>query len=81
MYSATNNQTQRKIVGEKEIKELNSRIIYSVGHSNYDADKLVTILQSFSIDVVTDARSAPYSKYCPQFNKETIEQVLKNTVR
>lgn len=79
MYSSTNTQTQRKTVGEKDIKELNSRIIYSVGHSNYEADKFITILQSFSIDVVADVRSAPYSKYCPQFNKETIEQLLKNS--
>ena len=79
MYSTTNNQTQRKTVGEKEIEELNSHIIYSVGHSNYEADKFITILQSFSIDVVADVRSVPYSKYCPQFNKETIKQVLKNS--
>jgi len=61
------------------MKDLNGRTIYSVGHSNLEADKFVTILQSFSIDVVVDVRSAPYSKYCPQFNKETIAQVLKSS--
>lgn len=79
MSSTTNIQTQRKTGGEDGVGELNGRIIYSVGHSNHEADKFVTILQGFSIDVVVDVRSAPYSKYCPQFNKETIEQVLKSS--
>lgn len=61
------------------MRDLNGRIIYSVGHSNHEADNFVKILQGFSIDVVVDVRSAPYSKYCPQFNKETIEQVLKSS--
>lgn len=59
--------------------EPTDRIIYSVGHSNYGADKFVEILRGFSIEVVVDVRSAPYSKYCPQFNKETIEQVLRSS--
>jgi len=61
------------------MRDLNGRIIYSVGHSNHEIDEFVKILRGFSIDVVVDVRSAPYSKYCPQFNKETIEQVLKNS--
>jgi len=79
MPSTTNTQTQRKTGGEEGIGVLNGRIIYSIGHSNHKADKFVTILQGFSIDVVADVRSVPYSKYCPQFNKETIEQVLKSS--
>ena len=59
--------------------EQTDRIIYSVGHSNYGADKFAEILRSFSIEVVVDVRSAPYSRYCPQFNKETIEQLLRDS--
>ena len=55
-----------------------SRIIYTIGHSNYDTNQFITILQNYSIDIVVDIRSAPYSKYCPQFNKKTVEQVLNN---
>jgi len=61
------------------MREYTGRSIYTVGHSNHDADEFVRILQGFSIDVVVDVRSAPYSKYCPQFNKEIIEQVLTNS--
>jgi len=61
------------------MREPTGRSIYTVGHSNHEADKFVRILQSFSVDVVVDVRSVPYSKYCPQFNKEIIEQVLTNS--
>lgn len=61
------------------MRESTGKIIYSVGHSNHEADKFVRILQGFSIGIVVDVRSAPYSKYCPQFNKKTIELVLKNS--
>lgn len=61
------------------MREPTGEIIYSVGHSNHEADKFVGILQGFSIDVVVDVRSAPYSKYCPQFNKKTIELLLKTS--
>ena len=56
-----------------------SRVIYTIGHSNYEANQFITILHSYSIDTVVDIRSAPYSKYCPQFNKKTIDQVLNNS--
>lgn len=59
--------------------QTSSQTIYTVGHSNYEADGFVKILHSHSIEVVVDVRSAPYSKYCPQFNKQTIEQVLKSS--
>ena len=55
-----------------------SGIIYTIGHSNYDANQFVTMLHAYSIEIVVDIRSAPYSKYCPQFNKETIVQILNN---
>ncbi len=56
-----------------------SRVIYTIGHSNYDTNQFIKILQSYSIDTVVDIRSAPYSKYCRQFNKKTIDQVLNNS--
>ena len=35
------------------MRDLNGRIIYSVGHSNHEADNFVKILQGFSIDAVS----------------------------
>lgn len=54
------------------------KVIFTVGHSNYEADKFIKILQSHSIKMLIDVRSEPYSKYCPQFNKDVIEQILLN---
>ena len=61
------------------MRESTVEIVYSVGHSNREADEFVRILQSFSIDVIVDVRSAPYSKHCPQFNKEAIDQTLRSS--
>jgi len=60
------------------MSESTGKTVYSVGHSNHEADKFVEILQGFSVGVVVDVRSAPYSRYCPQFNRDVIELVLKN---
>ena len=43
--------------------------IYTIGHSNYSSEKLVTILKKFSIDTVVDVRSFPVSKHNPHFHK------------
>ena len=48
--------------------------IFTVGHSNHDMAAFLQILSDNSIQVVADVRSAPYSKYVPQFNKREIEK-------
>ena len=60
------------------MKNNHNRIIFTVGHSNYEADRFIKILHSHSIKMLIDVRSAPYSKYCTQFNKDLIEQILIN---
>lgn len=60
------------------MSQTSGQIIYTVGHSNHEVDQFIKLLQSYSIDIVVDVRSAPYSRHCPQFNKNTIEQVLSN---
>jgi len=56
----------------------NIHTIYTIGHSNHTIEKFVGLLQQYNIDVVVDIRSAPYSRYSPQFNKETLSVVLQN---
>ena len=51
-----------------------STVYATRGRSNHTAD---TFLQSFDgkqIEVVVNTRSAPYSRYAPQFDREIIEQ-------
>lgn len=51
--------------------------IFTIGHSNSPAAQLVTLLNKYDIQDIVDVRSAPYSKYAPQFNREVFEHTLK----
>ncbi len=48
--------------------------IYSIGHSNVSIEQFVDLLRRTGIDVLIDARSAPYSRYNPQFNRESLQK-------
>jgi uncharacterized protein (DUF488 family) len=50
--------------------------IYSIGHSAHSFEELLRLLTSNRIDVVVDSRSAPYSKFAPQFDREAIQRDL-----
>lgn len=54
-----------------------SKKIFTIGHSNHSIEEFVSLLKNYKIDIVADVRSTPHSKYCPQFNKETLENALK----
>lgn len=51
--------------------------IYTIGHSNVPANKIVALLRQHGIQVLVDVRSSPYSKYVPQFNREMFQSVLE----
>ena len=42
--------------------------LFSIGHSNHRFEVLLALLQRHLIEVVADVRSAPYSRYNPQYN-------------
>ena len=48
-------------------------LIYTIGHSNHDPAKFLKLLIDNAIQVLVDVRSAPYSRYVPQFNKREVE--------
>lgn len=50
--------------------------IYTIGHSNYEIEKLIDMLNFHNINCVVDIRGTPYSKYNTQFDKETIKYTL-----
>jgi uncharacterized protein (DUF488 family) len=54
-----------------------SLTIYTIGHSNVPAAKIIDLIARYEIKVLVDVRSSPYSQYCPQFNRETFEFTLK----
>jgi len=51
--------------------------IWTVGHSNVPAEQLVDLLTAHGIALVVDVRSAPYSQYAPQFNRENVAHTLQ----
>lgn len=53
-----------------------NRVIYTIGHSNVSAEKLLKRLRLYEIDRVVDVRTKPYSRWCPQFNKNQLELSL-----
>lgn len=52
--------------------------LFTIGHSNHSLERFLELLKSHGIDVVIDVRSAPYSRYCPQYNKEVFEKSFKS---
>jgi uncharacterized protein (DUF488 family) len=52
-------------------------IVYTVGHSNYDIQYFLELLDVFAIDCLIDIRSIPASSYCPHFNKDTLAATLR----
>ena len=51
-------------------------MIYTIGHSIHSIDVFVGMLKSAGITAIADVRSAPYSRYQPQFNRQILEKSL-----
>lgn len=51
--------------------------LYSIGHSNVPVERLIALLEQHAIMTVCDVRSAPYSRYNPQFNREALARSLR----
>lgn len=58
-----------------------TRIVYTVGHSNGTAEHLLEMLDQHGITAVADVRSRPYSRFNPQFNREALTGILRNSRR
>jgi uncharacterized protein (DUF488 family) len=50
--------------------------LFTIGHSNHSFEKLVQLLVDNGIELLVDVRTAPYSRFNPQFNKESLEAFL-----
>lgn len=54
-------------------------ILYTIGHSNHKTEDFIALLKRYGVNCVADVRSAPYSRYCPQFNKDALAAALRAT--
>lgn len=50
--------------------------LYTIGHGSHSLEKFLQLLEANGITLLVDVRSAPYSRYHPQFNKNSLEQFL-----
>jgi uncharacterized protein (DUF488 family) len=51
--------------------------IFTIGHSTHSLDAFVALLQAHGVSMLGDVRSAPFSRFNPQFNKTDFEAGLK----
>ena len=51
--------------------------VLTIGHSTHSLEAFLRLLVEHNIGVVADVRSAPYSRYNPQFNKDALSASLK----
>ncbi len=53
-------------------------MVLTIGHSNHSPEVFINLLVRHGVDEVIDVRSAPYSRYTPQFNYEGIQRMLED---
>lgn len=51
--------------------------LFTVGHSNHPQEEFLNLLNKHEVQVLVDARSYPYSKYAPQYNREELNNTLR----
>jgi len=51
----------------------------TIGHSNHPLDHFIDLLKMHAITAVGDVRSSPYSRFSPQYNRESLHRALKES--
>ncbi len=57
---------------------MNTRTLFTVGHSSHPPDYFLELLQDYKITCLIDVRSVAASAYNPQFNKELLAAFLRS---
>jgi uncharacterized protein (DUF488 family) len=60
-------------------KDFAMSMVYTVGHSSHPFETFARLLFDNGIEVLVDVRSAPYSKFAPQFDREVMQRALNAT--
>ncbi len=60
------------------MKKISASIpIYTIGYGSRTIEQFIEVLQQHEIAYLIDVRSAPYSRYKPEFSKEALEVKLQ----
>ena len=60
------------------MRRAHSSTVFTVGHSNHSIERFEELLHTYGVTAVADVRSAPYSRFSPQFNKEDLAAWLRD---
>lgn len=52
------------------------RTVYTIGHSKHTLDEFASLLSQHGVTALADVRSAPFSRFNPQFNKDALAREL-----
>lgn len=55
------------------------KLIYTIGHSTHPIEDFIDLLKNYEIEMLIDVRTISKSSHNPQFNKEVLEAVLKES--
>lgn len=50
--------------------------LFTIGHSIHSVERFIDLLKMHGITALCDVRSSPYSRYTPQFNRESLKDEL-----
>ncbi len=53
--------------------------IFTIGHSNHALEQFLALLSRHGVTAVADVRSAPYSRFCPHFNRDALTATLRES--
>ncbi|MDE1987417.1 MAG: DUF488 domain-containing protein [Alphaproteobacteria bacterium] len=51
--------------------------LFTIGHSTHSFEWFLALLSGAGIEAVADVRTAPVSRFCPQFNKARLDEALR----
>ena len=51
--------------------------LFTIGHSNIPIEEFLDLLRQHEVEVLVDVRTAPYSRYCPQFNGPKLRRAVE----
>jgi uncharacterized protein (DUF488 family) len=51
--------------------------LLTIGHSTHPMDEFIELLNDHGVKEIVDVRSVPKSRYCPQFNSDSLSESLQ----
>ena len=52
--------------------------IYTLGHSRHSFDDFAALAKRHGVETIVDVRGQPWSRFNPQFNRETFQSALED---